>query len=52
MIELVNKYGGSGLSEAEGGVVFLAWGKPAEKRMAKVNKTKHLVLTSAVSHYF
>ncbi len=28
------------------GVVFLAWGNPAQKRVAKVNKTKHLVLQS------
>ena len=28
------------------GVVFLAWGSPAAKRVAKVNKTKHLVLHS------
>jgi uracil-DNA glycosylase len=28
------------------GVVFLAWGNPAAKRVAKINKTKHLVLQS------
>ena len=28
------------------GVVFLAWGSPAAKRVVKVNKTKHLVLQS------
>jgi uracil-DNA glycosylase len=28
----------------EGGVVFLAWGKPAQERITGVNGTKHLVL--------
>ena len=28
------------------GVVFLAWGSPAAKRVAKVDKTKHCVLLS------
>ena len=28
------------------GVVFLAWGTPAAKRVAKINKAKHLVLQS------
>jgi uracil-DNA glycosylase len=28
------------------GVVFLAWGTPAAKRVAKINKSKHLVLQS------
>lgn len=28
------------------GVVFLAWGKAAQDRCAKINKQKHLVLTS------
>ena len=28
------------------GVVFLAWGAPAAKRVAKINKAKHLVLQS------
>lgn len=28
------------------GVVFLAWGSPAGKRVAKINKAKHLVLQS------
>ena len=26
------------------GVVFLAWGSPAQKRTAKINQSKHLVL--------
>ncbi|PWW77391.1 uracil-DNA glycosylase [Tuber magnatum] len=29
---------------ARRGVVFLAWGKPAEKRVAKIDKRKHAVL--------
>ncbi|CAZ83170.1 unnamed protein product [Tuber melanosporum] len=32
---------------ARKGVVFLAWGKPAEKRVAKVDKRKHAVLLAA-----
>lgn len=28
------------------GVVFLAWGTPAAKRVVKVDKERHLVLTS------
>lgn len=28
------------------GIVFLAWGTPAAKRVSKINKTKHLVLQS------
>jgi uracil-DNA glycosylase len=28
------------------GVVFLAWGLPAQKRMAGVDKQKHLILSS------
>lgn len=28
------------------GVVFLAWGKPAQSRCKKINKTRHLVLES------
>ncbi|KAI1003456.1 hypothetical protein K3495_g4749 [Podosphaera aphanis] len=30
----------------KGGVVFLAWGTPAGKRVGKVDKARHLVLTS------
>lgn len=29
------------------GVVFLAWGAPAGKRVAKINKDRHLILQSA-----
>lgn len=28
------------------GVVFLAWGSPAQKRVAKINKEKHYILSS------
>ena len=28
------------------GVVFLAWGKPAQKRLAKVDRVRHCVLQS------
>lgn len=28
------------------GVVFLAWGNPAQERCKKINKQKHLVLTA------
>lgn len=50
VLKLVNKHGGEGLSENKHkGVVFLAWGKPAEKRTAGVDKSKHLILTSPVS---
>ncbi|PUU77077.1 uracil-DNA glycosylase-like protein [Tuber borchii] len=31
---------------ARKGVVFLAWGKPAEKRVAKIDRRKHAVLLS------
>ncbi|KIK62539.1 hypothetical protein GYMLUDRAFT_41999 [Collybiopsis luxurians FD-317 M1] len=55
IIECVDKYGGASIKngssgEASGigrGVVFLAWGAYAEKRVAKLNKTKHLILKSA-----
>jgi len=33
--------------ERRNGVVFLAWGAPAQKRCQAVNGTKHLVLKSA-----
>ena len=48
VLKLVDQYGGSGLSAASGGVVFLAWGAGAGKRVAKLSKTKHCILTSAV----
>ncbi|KAF8342122.1 uracil-DNA glycosylase [Cantharellus anzutake] len=55
VISLIDKYGGrqglGSLSKTNGGigrgVVFLAWGAPAGKRVAKLDKKKHLILTSA-----
>ncbi|ESK92334.1 uracil dna n-glycosylase [Moniliophthora roreri MCA 2997] len=55
VVDIVDQYGGANLpslvgSEGSGfgrGVVFMAWGAFAEKRVTKLNKTKHLVLTSA-----
>ncbi|KAH8100918.1 uracil-DNA glycosylase-like protein [Cristinia sonorae] len=54
VIDVVDKYGGANLS-ANGsalagrgrGIVFLAWGAFAAKRVAKLDKKKHLILTSA-----
>ena len=40
VIEIVEK-------ERRGGVVFLAWGAPAQKRVARVDKKRHCVLASA-----
>lgn len=52
VIDLVDKHGGEGLSDnKDKGVVFLAWGKPAEQRVAKVDSNKHLILKSAVGSY-
>jgi len=51
IIDVVDKYGGANISSTSGGhgrgIVFLAWGSWAAKRVAKLNKTKHLILTSA-----
>ncbi|KAI0297237.1 uracil-DNA glycosylase [Multifurca ochricompacta] len=50
VIEAVDRYGGANLGEKTGsgrGVVFLAWGAWAAKRVAKLSKTKHLILSSA-----
>ncbi|KAJ8582736.1 uracil-DNA glycosylase [Rhizopogon salebrosus TDB-379] len=55
VVDVVDKYGGANLSSGTDsdmngigrGVVFLAWGSWASKRVAKLNKTKHLILTSA-----
>ncbi|KAF9048593.1 uracil-DNA glycosylase [Panaeolus papilionaceus] len=55
VIDIVDKYGGANLpsganKEATGfgrGVVFMAWGVHAGKRVARLSKTKHLILTSA-----
>ncbi|KAK4056705.1 uracil DNA glycosylase [Microbotryomycetes sp. JL221] len=48
LVDLVDKFGGSEGEGLEGqGVVVLAWGAWAAKRVAKLNKKKHLVLESA-----
>ncbi|KAF9237619.1 uracil-DNA glycosylase-like protein [Melanogaster broomeanus] len=55
VVDVVDRYGGANLgavgdSDMNGigrGVVFLSWGAWAAKRVAKLNKTKHLILTSA-----
>ncbi|KAE9408408.1 uracil-DNA glycosylase [Gymnopus androsaceus JB14] len=54
VIDIVDKWGGASVKgrsgEASGfgqGVVFLAWGSFAQKRVARLDKTKHLILTSA-----
>jgi len=55
VVDVVDRYGGANLGghndpDVHGigrGVVFLAWGAWAGKRVAKLNKTKHLILTSA-----
>ncbi|KAF9266546.1 uracil-DNA glycosylase [Marasmius fiardii PR-910] len=55
IVQIVDKYGGANLPGPSGsasigtgrGVVFLAWGAFAEKRVAGLNKKKHLVLKSA-----
>lgn len=49
IVDLVDRYGGSGEVGKEGkGVVVLAWGAWAAKRVAKMDKKKHLILTSPV----
>ena len=45
VVDLVNSREGNG-------VVFLAWGASATKRMARIDKSRHLVLESAVSPTF
>ncbi|KAA1467329.1 uracil-DNA glycosylase [Dentipellis sp. KUC8613] len=55
VVDVVDRYGGANLpttdpSDKAGhgrGVVFLAWGAWAAKRVAKLDKKKHLILTSA-----
>ncbi|GAA5961630.1 hypothetical protein JCM21900_002832 [Sporobolomyces salmonicolor] len=47
IVELVDEYGGSGeVGKKSEGVVVLAWGAWAAKRVAKMDKNKHLILTS------
>ncbi|KAJ3927842.1 MAG: uracil-DNA glycosylase-like protein [Lentinula lateritia] len=55
VIDVVDRWGGASIKigssgEASGvgrGVVFLAWGAFAEKRVARLNKDKHLILKSS-----
>ncbi|KAJ8072844.1 uracil DNA glycosylase [Marasmius tenuissimus] len=51
VVKVVDQYGGANLgSESTGigrGVVFLAWGNFAAERVSGLDKSKHLVLTSA-----
>ncbi|KAM0749935.1 uracil-DNA glycosylase [Meredithblackwellia eburnea MCA 4105] len=48
VVDLVDRYGGAGAEGEVGkGVVFLAWGAWAAKRVEKLDKKKHLILTSA-----
>lgn len=50
VIEVVDRYGGANLGAKSGlgqGVVFLAWGSWAAKRVSKLSKSKHLILSSA-----
>ncbi|KII89751.1 hypothetical protein PLICRDRAFT_108541 [Plicaturopsis crispa FD-325 SS-3] len=50
VVDVVDKYGGANLGDRSGfgkGVVFMAWGAFAAKRVAKLDENKHLILTSA-----
>ncbi|QRV84210.1 Uracil DNA glycosylase superfamily [Ceratobasidium sp. AG-Ba] len=50
VVKAVDKYGGANLPNGNGvgkGVVFLAWGSWAAKRVAGLDKKKHCILTSA-----
>ncbi|GAB1523497.1 uracil DNA glycosylase [Rhizoctonia solani] len=50
VVKAVDKYGGASLSGSNGvgrGVVFMAWGAWAGKRVAGLDKKKHHILTSA-----
>ncbi|KAI0701326.1 uracil-DNA glycosylase [Cytidiella melzeri] len=55
VVDVIDKYGGANLP-AQGsstmagrgrGIVFLAWGAWAAKRVAKLNQSRHLILASA-----
>ncbi|KAH9856542.1 uracil-DNA glycosylase [Lenzites betulinus] len=54
VIDIVDRYGGANLGDRSAasagrgrGIVFLAWGAWAAKRVAKLDKKKHLILSSA-----
>ena len=43
VVDVIDKYGGANLHSAAGcgrGVVFMAWGAPAAKRVAKLDKVR------------
>ncbi|EJU02978.1 uracil-DNA glycosylase [Dacryopinax primogenitus] len=50
VIKAVDQWGGANIGNAGGkgrGVVFMAWGQWAQKRVAGLDKKKHCILTSA-----
>lgn len=50
VIEVVDKYGGSNLGDTNGvsrGIVFMAWGAPAAKRVAKLDKVIPILFFSS-----
>jgi len=53
VVDAVDRYGGASLAGGAAlggrgrGIVFLAWGAWAAKRVAKLDKKKHLILASA-----
>ncbi|KAI0661566.1 uracil-DNA glycosylase [Cubamyces menziesii] len=54
VIEMVDRYGGANLGDKSSagagrgrGIVFVAWGTWAAKRVAKLDKKKHLILMSS-----
>ncbi|KAI0787811.1 uracil-DNA glycosylase [Fomes fomentarius] len=54
VLDVVDRYGGANLGDKGGfgagrgrGIVFLAWGAPAAKCVAKLDTKKHLILKSA-----
>ncbi|KAH7106282.1 uracil-DNA glycosylase-like protein [Auriculariales sp. MPI-PUGE-AT-0066] len=53
VISVIDRYGGAALRDRSGemagvgkGVVFMAWGRQAQNAVAKLSKTKHLILES------
>jgi hypothetical protein len=49
VIEVVDRYGGANLGAKSGlgqGVVFLAWGSWAAKRVSKLSKVSHLAISA------
>ena len=52
VIEVVDRYGGANLGAKSGlgqGVVFLAWGSWAAKRVSKLSKVSHLAISALVN---